>query len=87
VQTTWSLSAVTVLVYYALANLCALRQPASERRYPRLVSGLGLLGCLSLTLWIEPVYHVISAGVLAAGLVIRWLVARLRTSGQSGSAG
>lgn len=84
VRTTWSFSAVTVLVYYALANLCALRQPVAERRYPRLVSWAGLLGCLSLTFWIEPVYHAAAAGVLAVGRGARWLVKRLRTSGRSG---
>ena len=71
VRVTWSFSAVTVLIYYALCNLCALKQPPEERRYPRVVSWTGLLGCLLLAVWIEPVYWAIAAGVMAAGFAVR----------------
>ena len=50
---TWSISAFAVLIYYATANLCALRQPPEERRYPRLVSLSGMVGCLSLVPFID----------------------------------
>src|SRR5690606_37791990 len=35
VETTWAFSAFTVLVYYALTNLAALRLPQEARLYPR----------------------------------------------------
>ncbi|MDX1565337.1 MAG: APC family permease, partial [Phycisphaeraceae bacterium] len=35
VQITWSFSAFTVLVYYAITNLAALRLPPEDRLYPR----------------------------------------------------
>ena len=73
VTVTWSFSAVTVLIYYALANLCALQQPPAERRYPRAVSWAGLIGCLALVFWIEPLYQLVAAGMLAAGFGLRWL--------------
>ena len=41
ITTTWSLSAFSVLIYYAIANLAALRQPREERRFPRIVPILG----------------------------------------------
>jgi basic amino acid/polyamine antiporter, APA family len=52
VATTWTLSAFTVLLYYAVMNLCALRQPAAERRFPRAVSIAGLAFCVGLAVWL-----------------------------------
>jgi APA family basic amino acid/polyamine antiporter len=50
VKTTWTISALTVLLYYAINNLCALRQPASERRFPRFVPALGFALCVVLAI-------------------------------------
>ena len=52
VKTTWTFSAFSVLIYYAIANLCALRQPPAERIFPRVVPVLGLICCLGLALFI-----------------------------------
>ncbi len=52
VKTTWTLSAFTVLLYYAVMNICALRQPATERRFPRVVPAAGLVMCIGLAVWI-----------------------------------
>ena len=41
-------SSFGVLVYYAVANLAALRQPVAARRWPRALNVTGLLGCLVL---------------------------------------
>lgn len=69
VKTTWSFSAFTVLIYYALTNLAALRIPAEERLYPRWVAVLGLLACLVLAFWVESMVWLIGLGLLGAGLV------------------
>ncbi|HTL38093.1 MAG TPA: APC family permease [Kofleriaceae bacterium] len=52
VKTTWTFSAFSVLVYYAIANLCALRQPPAERIFPRAVPIFGLVCCVALALFI-----------------------------------
>jgi basic amino acid/polyamine antiporter, APA family len=52
VKTTWSFSAFTVLVYYAITNWCALRQPREQRRFPRVVPILGLASCAALAAWL-----------------------------------
>jgi APA family basic amino acid/polyamine antiporter len=84
VRVTWSFSAFTVLVYYAITNLAALRLPAEQRRYPRLVPVAGLLGCLSLAFFVEPAVWAAGLGVLAAGLL--WhRVARSIASRSSGA--
>lgn len=70
---TWSVSAFTVLVYYATANLCALRQPATQRRYPRLVSLAGFCGCLGLLPFLAPKTIVTGTGFMVAGIVVKLL--------------
>lgn len=82
IGTTWSFSALTVLVYYAITNLSALRLPPADRLYPRWVSVAGLFGCVSLAWWVEPRYWLWGVGLLAIGHVLRW--AGLRVWGQEG---
>ena len=69
VKTTWSFSAFTVLVYYALTNLAALRIPAEARLVPRVVPVAGLVGCLGLAFWVEWRVWAVGLGMIAAGLV------------------
>jgi APA family basic amino acid/polyamine antiporter len=71
IRTTWSFSAFTVLLYYAITNLAALHLPAEQRRYPRWVSVLGLLACLGLAFWVDPEIWLVGLGLVAIGLVWR----------------
>ncbi len=48
VVTAVAVSAGAVLVYYAIANAASLRLSADERRWPRGLAIVGLLGCLTL---------------------------------------
>lgn len=74
VVVTWSLSAFTVLLYYALTNAAALRLPAQNRRFPRLFAWLGLAGCLFLAFWVETAIWMVGAGLVVLGLAgWRWL--------------
>jgi APA family basic amino acid/polyamine antiporter len=77
IATAWSFSAVTVLVYYAITNLAALRQPAAERRFPRVIAGAGLVACLSLIVFIEIRVWLAALVLLVVGAVIH-MVARHR---------
>ena len=71
VKTTWSFSAFTVLVYYALTNLAALRLPKERRLYPRWIAVVGLASCLFVAFWVEPAVWLSGLGVLAAGFAWR----------------
>jgi len=86
VKTTWAFSAFTVLVYYAITNLAALRLPEAERRYPRWVAGLGLVACLFLAFWVEWRVWVAGLALLALGLGWRAAFRRLAQAreGQGG---
>ena len=76
VKTTWSFSAFTVLVYYAIANVCALRQPAEQRRFPRIVPIVGLVACLGLAFWVEPRIWLTGLGLIVVGLGARAVLRR-----------
>jgi APA family basic amino acid/polyamine antiporter len=69
VKTTWSFSAFTVLVYYALTNLAALKLTAEERLFPRWVSAAGLVFCLGLSVWVEPQVWAVGLGLIVLGLL------------------
>jgi APA family basic amino acid/polyamine antiporter len=76
VKTTWSFSAFTVLIYYALTNLAALRLGEHERLYPRLIPWMGLVACLFLAFWVETVVWLSGLGLIVVGLALRWGVRR-----------
>lgn len=69
VQIAWSFSAFTVLIYYGITNLAALRIPPEQRFIPRIVSIAGLIGCLGLAFFID--LYVIIAGCffIAVGMI------------------
>lgn len=76
VRLTWSFSAVTVLVYYALTNAAALALSKEQRLYPKWISVFGLLGCLSLAAFVDPAILLTAGGVLIVGIL--WFVLRRR---------
>ena len=60
-------SSFAVLVYYAIANASALTLTRPERRWPRWLAVLGVLGCAALALSLPFVAVGAGAAVLAAG--------------------
>ncbi|QDU98998.1 APC family permease [Lignipirellula cremea] len=77
VRTTWSFSAFTVLVYYALTNLAALRLTREERLYPVWIPWIGLCSCLFLACWVETRIWLTGFGLIAAGLLWQQIARRL----------
>ena len=72
-------SSCGVLVYYAVANLAALRQPPEQRRWPRAINVLGLVGCVTLVVTLPAVSVIGGLGVLALGVLGRWVMLVSRT--------
>jgi len=60
-----AVSACSVLVYYAVINLSALRMTARERRWPGWTAGAGLVLCIGLAVLLPVSQVAITAGVLA----------------------
>jgi len=80
VKLTWSFSAFTVLIYYAITNLCAIRLKPEERLYPVWISYLGLLSCLSLAFFVEWRVMLTGLGLIALGLVWKAMTSRRSAS-------
>ncbi|MBI1302063.1 MAG: amino acid permease [Alphaproteobacteria bacterium] len=74
IKLAWSFSAFTVLIYYAITNLAALRLSNEERLYPRAFSWGGLISCLFLSFWVEWHIWLAGLGLIAGGLA--WHKAR-----------
>ena len=68
VKTTWSFSAFTVLVYYAITNLAALRLAPEQRLFSPLWAWCGLGACLSLAFAVDRRTWMTGLALLAAGL-------------------
>lgn len=64
-------SSFGVLVYYAVTNLAALRQPAQQRRWPRPLQLLGMVGCVVVALSLPTGAMVGGIAVLAIGFGYR----------------
>ncbi|MDZ7705582.1 MAG: APC family permease [Trueperaceae bacterium] len=80
VRLTWSFSAFTVLCYYALTNLAALRLPPDARRFPRWISWLGLIACVSLAVFVEFSVLLVGVGVIVLGIIWHVIAQRLSSS-------
>lgn len=70
-------SSFGVLIYYLVANLSAIGQPARERRYPRVLQVVGAAGCALLALTLPWTAVAAGAGVLGAGIL--WRMWRVRS--------
>ena len=71
VKLTWSFSAFTVLVYYAITNLCAIRMKPGERLYPIWPAYLGLAACLTLAFFVDWEIWLTGLGLIIFGLAWR----------------
>jgi APA family basic amino acid/polyamine antiporter len=67
----------TILLYYSITNISALRQPRNEQIYGRIIPALGLIGCLAMSISLP--YDVIASGMglLIAGFAIRFLLHKI----------
>ena len=76
-----TLSACSVLVYYAVVNLAALRLAPMQRHWPEWTSWLGLVLCLGLAVLL-PARQVL---ITAAALVVGWTLCTLYASRGEGA--
>ncbi|MGI9518226.1 MAG: APC family permease, partial [Pirellulaceae bacterium] len=77
VRLTWSFSAFTVLIYYAITNLCALRLQPEQRLYPAWIAWCGLAACLFLAFWVDWYVWLAGIGLIALGLAWHELATRV----------
>lgn len=68
-------SSFCVLFYYAVTNAAAWTLSAAQRRWPRGLSGLGFIGCVTLAVTLPGASVIVGLLVLAAGILI-WRIRR-----------
>ncbi|CAN5481976.1 amino acid permease [soil metagenome] len=71
-------SSFGVLLYYVVANAAAFTQGRADRRYPRALQVVGVLGCLVLVATLPLPAVLVGLGVLVVGIGYR--IVRLRTA-------
>ena len=62
----------TILVYYGITNLAALRMPPETKRYSDAVPLVGLTSCVVLAVSLPPATIGAGLTILAAGVIARW---------------
>lgn len=72
-----SAAAFTILIYYGIANICALRLAKENKLYPKCVAILGLAFCIAMAASLPFKVIVIGIGVLLAGLILRAVFRKL----------
>ncbi len=66
-------SSFGVLLYYVVANAAAFTQERADRRYPRALQALGVVGCLVLVATLPGASIAGGSGVLLVGVAgARW---------------
>ncbi len=69
-----SAAAFTILVYYAIANLAAMRMPQEAKLYPDVVPWVGVISCAVLAFSLQTSVILTGLSVLAGGFVVRAVV-------------
>ncbi len=77
----WSFSAFTVLIYYSLTNMSALKIDPDHRLYPKWIAWAGLAGCLTLASFVPWYIWMIGVGLIIFGLIWQG-IARARRRGE-----
>ena len=72
------ISSFAVLLYYAITNFAAFRQPTTETKRPKILNLLGLALCLLLALSVPIDGLVVGATILTLLMLIRWGLRALR---------
>ncbi len=66
----------TILLYYSITNLSAIRQPGKEQIFGKIIPYLGLIGCLLMSVSLPFNVIISGIGVLIAGFGLRFLQKR-----------
>lgn len=70
----------SILLYYSITNIAALKQPRKQQIYGRLIPLLGLVGCLALAFSLPLNVIISGVGLLIIGFIIRFLFHKIYDS-------
>lgn len=63
----------TILLYYSITNIAALKQPRKEQIYGRVIPVCGLIGCLTMSVSLPFNVIISGIGLLIIGFIVRFL--------------
>ena len=63
----------TILLYYSITNIAALKQPRNEQIYGRVIPICGLIGCLTLSVSLPFKVIISGIGLLIIGFIVRFI--------------
>ncbi|WP_235848965.1 hypothetical protein [Litchfieldia alkalitelluris] len=72
-----SAASFTILLYYSIANLAAMKMKEEDKLYPNWIPILGLITCLSMAVSLEFMTIISGISLLVAGFALRWGVQKL----------
>jgi APA family basic amino acid/polyamine antiporter len=67
----------TILLYYGITNIAALRMAPEDRLFPAVIPVIGLMTCLLLAVSLQPRIIVLGLGLLVLGFLLRWVFHRI----------
>jgi APA family basic amino acid/polyamine antiporter len=68
----------TILLYYSITNIAALRMAPEERIFPKAIPIVGLISCLLLAVSLPPRTIALGLSLLLIGFALRWAMHRYR---------
>jgi basic amino acid/polyamine antiporter, APA family len=74
IETIVAAAAFTILLYYSITNLAAIRMNSEDRLFPTWVPVLGLISCLALAVTLQVETILGGLALLLAGFILRWLL-------------
>lgn len=77
-RASWSFSAFTVLIYYSITNLAALRLKTDERFIPKAVSVAGIFTCLALAAFVDQASIQLGLILIGIGCLVKKFFNKLK---------
>lgn len=72
----------TILLYYSITNIAAIKQSEKDRKYGRLIPVLGLIGCLAMSISLPLNVIVSGVALLLVGFGVRFLLHKIYHKGE-----
>ena len=70
----------TILLYYSITNIAALKQPRNEQIYGKIIPVLGLTGCVLMSVSLPLNVIITGVGLLLVGFLLRFLFRKFVTN-------
>ena len=67
----------TILLYYSITNIAAIKQPEKDKMYSKIIPILGLIGCLGMSISLPLNVIISGCGLLIVGFVLKFVIRKI----------